>query len=568
MDIPAPTRFVINGLVADLSNETLSDRSGNSVDLRPQAFAVLRYLSQNPNRLVTKHELMQAVWAGTAVTDDSLVQCIHEIRRALNDDGHAILKTKSRRGYMLVLPEAQPATTPAADLPSRRAPLRPLAVVGALLVIMFAVGAAAWWMPGTSPPGGKPVVAVLPFDVLEEDAAARRLGNGLTEDIITDLARFPEFQVIASNSIQMYAGRSISSAEIGKALGVSFVVEGSIQRQGDRLRITAQLLDAATGKHLWSDRWDRPIGDLFAVQTEISDQVSNRLGGGDGVIQTAGRIAAHRKPPSNLTAYELYLLGTEKLEQINRADVEEAIRLLKRAVELDPGLARAWVELYQSYSVMISFDGDFEGNAKLAAGAAERAVLLDPGDAEAHAVLGFSFLDRNDLARAKLEFDIALRMAPNQFEILTFYGSLASTFGEPQRGPEMVDQAIRLNPNYPMWSTRLFAQSYFMAGRYEDALRIQDRLSPENYGQWIWAYRPAALAALGRKAEAKASVAEALKWFPDLTIEGFVNLPGTHENDGRRLIETMQLAGFPACAKPAALASLEKPVRLPECAER
>ena len=108
MDIPAPTRFVINGLVADLSNETLSDRSGNSIDLRPQAFAVLRYLSQNPNRLVTKRELMQSVWAGTAVTDDSLVQCIHEIRRALKDDGHAILKTKSRRGYTLVMPEANP----------------------------------------------------------------------------------------------------------------------------------------------------------------------------------------------------------------------------------------------------------------------------------------------------------------------------------------------------------------------------------------------------------------------------------------------------------------------------
>ena len=150
----------------------------------------------------------------------------------------------------------------------------------------------------------------------------------------------------------MYAGRSISAAEVGKALGVSFVVEGSIQRQADRLRITAQLLDAATGKHLWSDRWDRPHEDLFAIQTEISEQVSNRLGGGDGVIQKAGRIAAHRKSPDNLTAYELYLLGTEKLEQINRADVEEAIKLLKRAVELDPGLARAWVELYHSYIVM------------------------------------------------------------------------------------------------------------------------------------------------------------------------------------------------------------------------
>lgn len=574
MDSPGPTRFVLNGLVVDLRNETLSDRSGDSIDLRPQAFAVLRHLAQNPNRLVTKHEVMQSVWAGTAVTDDSLVQCIHEIRRALKDDGHAILKTKARRGYMLALPEAETLAKTGPEMPPAAGPLRrrwtgrlPTAIVASLLVVLAAAGAAAWWMPQAPLPGGKPVVAVLPFEVLEEDAVARRLGNGLTEDIITDLARFPEFQVIARDTIQAYAGSSISSAEIGKALGVSFVVEGSIQLQSDRLRITAQLLDAATGKHLWSDRWDRPRGDLFAVQTEISEQVSNRLGGGDGMIQAAGRIAAHRKPPANLTAYELYLLGTEKLEQINRADIEESIKLLRRAVELDPGLARAWVELYQAHSVMISFDTDFAGNAKLAAEAAERAVMLDPGDAEAHAVMGFSFLDRNDLPRAKAEFDTALRMAPNQFEILTFYGSLASTFGEPQRGAEMIDHAIRLNPNYPMWSTRLFAQSYFMAGRYEDVLRMQDRLSLENYGQWMWAYRPAALSAIGRTAEAKASVAEALKWFPNLTIEGFVNIPGTSDEDRRHLVETMRLAGFPVCAKPETLAGLGKPVRLPECVE-
>jgi tetratricopeptide (TPR) repeat protein len=214
---------------------------------------------------------------------------------------------------------------------------------------------------------------------------------------------------------------------------------------------------------------------------------------------------------------------------------------------------------------MPSFGADFESSFKLAADAAERAVMLDPSDAEAHAVLGSSFGDRNDLVRAKAEFDTALRMAPNQFEILTFYAFLASSFGEPQRGAEMVDQAIRLNPNYPMWSKRIFAAAYFMAGRYEDALRIQDQMGPENYGRRMWVYRPAALAATGRTMEAKTALAESLKWFPDLTIEGFLNISDTTENDGRRLIETMRLAGFPACAKPDQLAQIAKPVRLPEC---
>ncbi|TJV36853.1 MAG: hypothetical protein E5Y18_13715, partial [Mesorhizobium sp.] len=171
MNTPAPTRLLINGVVADLSNETLSDGPGNPIDLRPQAFAVLRYLSNNPNRLVTKGELMQSVWAGTAVTDDSLVQCIHEIRRALKDDGHAILKTKSRRGYMLALPEANAAAMPATSRTSNRALQRPLAAFVGSLLIVLAVAAAAGWMLRPLSPGGKPLVAVLPFDVLGEETS-------------------------------------------------------------------------------------------------------------------------------------------------------------------------------------------------------------------------------------------------------------------------------------------------------------------------------------------------------------------------------------------------------------
>ena len=151
----------------------------------------------------------------------------------------------------------------------------------------------------------------------------------------------------------------------------------------------------------------------------------------------------------------MYLLGTEKLEQINREDVDESIRLLNRAVEIDPGLARAWVELHHSHAVAANFGNDMESHYKLAIAAAERAIELDPSDPEAHAVYAMSFGYKNDLARAKVEFDKALRMAPNQFEIVAMYISWASTFGEAERGAEMVEDAIRLNPNYPHWAARI-----------------------------------------------------------------------------------------------------------------
>jgi TolB-like protein/DNA-binding SARP family transcriptional activator len=438
----------------------------------------------------------------------------------------------------------------------------------AAVVALALLGGAAWWSWPHAPPSHKPVVAVLPFDNIADDAASRRLADGLTEDVITDLARFPEFGVIASNSTEIYQGKPVDARAIGAALQVDFVVDGSIQRDGERIRITAQLVDTKSGENLWSERWDRPDEDIFSVQAEISDQIANRLGGGAGVVQETGRIAAHRKPPGNLTAYELYLLGTEETEQLNRADVEKAIELLTRAVELDPGLARAWVELYHAHSTLAAFGVEPEKNRRVANDAAERSVRLDPGDAEAHAVLAKSLGLRNDLVRAEAEFDIALSLAPNAAEILTFYSSWASTFGKPERGAEIVDQVIRLNPDYPTWNAYHFSYAYFMAGRYEDALRTMDRLTLDHYLRHQWVLRPSALAAEGRTEEAKTWVQKALERHPDLTIEGWANKPGFNDVERQRFVDTMRLAGFPPCAEPGALAEVEHRVRLPECEQQ
>jgi len=453
--------------------------------------------------------------------------------------------------------------------PARRKPVLPSppnwVLAGAVgLPLLLTMAGAVWQFWPTSTVSGKPTVAVLPFGSYGDEATAR-LASGLTEDIITDLARFPEFQVIARNSTDQFRDMPTSPSEVGKTLDAAFVVEGSIQREADQVRVTAQLVDVKTGKHLWSERWDRPAKDLFAIQTEISEQLSNRLGGGAGLIQEAGRFTAHRRPPENLNAYELYLLGTERLERVTQPNVEEALRLLTRAVELDPGLARAWVELHHSYGFLARFGVEPEKNRSLAARAAERALELDPSDAEAHAVYAISLADSDDFVRAKAEFETALRLGPNQFEILTFYLGWASTLGEPERGAQMVDQAIRLNPNFPMWSVRPFAVAYFMAGRYGEAVGMYKRTSPESMSGVHWALKSGALAALRRTEDAKASVKEALKRFPDLTIQGIVSSPGWSDAERQRIVESLRLAEFPACAKPDIVAKAEKPFHLPEC---
>ncbi|MER8954362.1 adenylate/guanylate cyclase domain-containing protein [Mesorhizobium sp. M0833] len=447
----------------------------------------------------------------------------------------------------------------------RKAMPRWTRTTAAAIVVLALAGGGTWWFFQPAPQGAKPSVAVLPFNNYGGDEATGRLADGLTEDIITDLARFPELEVVARNSTEVYKGKPVDARQVASALHVGFVLEGSIQRQNGRVRVTAQLIDAQTGNHLWSDRWDRPTEDVFAVQSEIAEQVTNRLGGGVGLIQAAGRAAAKRKRPENLNAYDYYLLGTEKIEKITIADEEEAIALLNRAVELDPGLARAWVELYHAHGILAGFGINPESEIKAAADVAERAVRLDPSDAEAHAVFGMSLSQKGDNARAKVELDTALRLAPGSSEILTFYTGYAARFGEPERGAQMVDQVMRLDPNYPMWTSNFFAPAYFMAGRYEDALKMLERMTPNNYDKWKWVVLSSSLAALGRMDEANASVRETLKQYPDLTVESMINEVGLSTKERSRFIETMPLAGFPACAKPEALAKLAKPVRLSEC---
>jgi TolB-like protein len=164
---------------------------------------------------------------------------------------------------------------------------------------------------------------------LSGDDATQRLANGITEDIITDLARFRDLDVIAKNSTEIYKEKAIDVREVGNELGVRYVLEGSIQRQDDQLRVTAQLIDAPSGTHVWSERWNRPAEDLFAVQAEVAERIASSLGG-YGLIAEAERTAARRKPPENLTAYELYLLGVEATHKLTEKSLQEAIRLLRR----------------------------------------------------------------------------------------------------------------------------------------------------------------------------------------------------------------------------------------------
>jgi TolB-like protein/class 3 adenylate cyclase len=358
----------------------------------------------------------------------------------------------------------------------RRLVLAVLPIGGLLLAL---IGGAGWWLQHAStqiwpvaPLTGPPSVAILPFTNLSGDAATGRLANGLTEDIITDLARYRDLVVIAQNSTAAYAGESVDVRQVGRDLNVRYALEGSVQHEGDAIRITAQLLDATTGAHLWADRWDRPAEDIFKVQTEISNEITSRLGSSKGAVPEAERTVGGRVLPQDLTAYELYLRGRESLQRYTKKDIKEAIDLFKQALERDPKLVRAWVELAAAYT---SLEGAHHAaHGPLGLEAIEHAIALDPMDAEAHAKFGLILAGRGELRRGEEEFETALRLNPGSADIMTLYAGWSPTFDKAERGAEYADRVMRLNPNYPVWAGRNLRNAYFNVGRYEDALHIME----------------------------------------------------------------------------------------------
>jgi TolB-like protein len=231
---------------------------------------------------------------------------------------------------------------------------------------------------------------VLPFDAIDSDEATKQFAMGISQDIVTDLSRYRDIQVIGWNSSSIYAGGLADVREVGRNLNVRYVLKGSVQCDHDQIRVTTELLDTATAVSLWSERWDRPVGDLFSVQAEISSEVTGHLGSSKGAIPEADRMTGLRLQPQNLTAYETYLRGRGSLQRFTKESIEASIPLFRQAVTMDPKLARAWVEMAAAYDALPAFGAKRDEVQPLALAAAETALDIDPEDAHAHAIMASS----------------------------------------------------------------------------------------------------------------------------------------------------------------------------------
>ena len=366
----------------------------------------------------------------------------------------------------------------------------------------------------------KPSIAVLPFDNMSTDPEQAFFADGISEDITTELSKFRSLFVIARNSSFAFKGQSIDVKEVGRKLGVRYVVEGSVRRSGNRVRVTAQLVDAVDDKHLWAERYDRELEDIFAVQDEVTNAIVSTI---EPHLASTERQRARRKPTESLGAWECYQRGLWHMYQYQRDDLSEALKLLERAIALDPTFspAHAGLALSLYYFVILGFATDRDAELTRALDAGKTAVRLDENDPFAHVALGRVHTLNREHDTAIAQCDIAISLTPSYAH--AHFGRAHSLWmsGRASEAIASHDEAMRLSPRDPiLWAYMASkAIALIMLGRYEEgldwALRAQQQ---PNTALWAFLPEASALALLGRTDEAHAALERARQLQHDVSV--------------------------------------------------
>ena len=416
--------------------------------------------------------------------------------------------------------------------PSRRRPLAALVVVVGLVV---AAGVLTLWdfSPPPSPPSGtesveerpalplpdKPSIAVLPFTNMSGDPEQEYFSDGMTETLITDLSKLSGLFVIARHSTFFYKGKTVKIEQTGRELGVRYVLEGSVQRAGARVRINTQLIEATTGGHVWAERYDRKLEDIFALQDELVQGIVTML---RVEVQEAELARVKRVPTANLTAYDAYLRGREYFVRLTPAANAQARLLLERAIALDPAYADAYVLLGFTYWMELVHQWSQDPQTlERAVELARQALVLDDSLSQAHHIMGYGYLWRDHQhARAIAALERAIELDPNNDAVYANLADMLSWAGRPAEGLEKVEQAMRLNPHYPAYYLHNLSNVYLLMDRYEEAVAAEQRLLSRN-PDYMYAYVNLAYAysQLGRDEEARAAAAEVLRLNPHFSLE-------------------------------------------------
>ena len=487
---PAQKMLRFGEFVIDPSTASLRGGDG-PLQLRPKSFDVLAYLARHPGRVVSKDELIEAIWPNVFVTDNSLVQCISDIRLALGDSTQNILKTVARRGYLFAAPvlEVEPAAVESRPDAEGREPERDrvpetaaeasarlaggdarsslfvrygVLLAAALLCAVVAVGGATWWWSGN--PAADPVVSASPGSTLESAFGSKRISiamlplatlggaatddyfaDGLTEDIIAALGRFSELAVLSPKAVFPFKGKVLRPEELGRELKVRYLAEGSIRRSPERIRIAVRLTDASTGSLLWADQYDAEPESIFAIQDSITRQITGALAVRLTTVEQA-RVMA--KPPNSLEAYDQVLRGRDFLSRVTRSSTSNARAAFERAVELDPNYAAAYVGLgrVDLTAVALGWTPDPAGALRRAESLARKAIGIDEFNPAAHVLLGRAYARLGEYDRALDALKRALALNPSDPDSYAGRGDALLWTGDIDGAIKALETALLLDP--------------------------------------------------------------------------------------------------------------------------
>jgi TolB-like protein/cytochrome c-type biogenesis protein CcmH/NrfG len=520
--------FLFSGYRLDLRRGSLS-ASDCEIALRPKSFEVLRYLVENAGRLVPKDELISTVWPNVAVADEALARCVSDVRSALNDNDQSIIKTIPRRGYLFT-------ATVSLDGISRDS------------VTAGPIGIAMRPAPPFS-------LVVLPFVSLSGDPAHNNLADVITEGLTSFLSRIRDAFVIARSTALTYKGKAVDARLVGRELGVRYVLEGSEQRSGDRIRVSAQLIDVETGAHLWADRFDAEHADALQTQDEIVTRLSRAV-----QIELASVEAARifRTRSADLGAEELALRGEAIFLRYgpSRDHSETAFELCERALKIEPNNVRALSILVERYATRVTGmqSVDREADTRRAEDLASRALAADPNSYHARHAKARTLIARKRAEEAIIEAERSLRLNPGYIPTYLDLCQANLMLGLPDKTIENADRAMRLSPPDPYLYV-FYAQQglgYIMLGYDQRALASLRRAVANNPEfPTPLAYLAAMLALTGERAEAR----ETLKRYLSLprtksrTIADWTNM-GLSDHPAylalrRRINEGLHNAGLP-----------------------
>ncbi|WDY60446.1 winged helix-turn-helix domain-containing tetratricopeptide repeat protein [Pseudomonas sp. PSKL.D1] len=514
-------RFLFEDFVLDQQRRELTQR-GDAVTISPQAFDLLLALITSPDRVLSKDELLQAVWGGRIVSESTITSHINAVRAAIADTGaeQRLLRTVARKGYRFV-GEVQAQHHDAPPAPTTQQPPA---------------------LPG------KPSITVLPFQNLSGDPEQDYFADGIVEDIITALSRVRWLFVIARNSSFTYKGQRVDLQTISRELGVRYVLEGSIRKAGNRVRITGQLLDASTGAHLWAERFEGELDDIFELQDRVAQCVVGAIA---PQLELAEIERAKRKPTDNLCAYDYYLRATAKLHQGTREAIEAALPLYYKAIELDPEFASAyamaaWCYFWRKINAwMLDRPQEIAEGIRLA----RMAVELGRDDAVALTRSGHALAHlAGDLEGGIALLDRARVLNPNLAPAWYLGGILRALRGEAEVAVENLTHAERLSPLDPeMFRIQVgMALAHFFAGRLDVALEWAEKaalslptLLPAH------AVIAACHGLSGREVEAARALETLLALGPALRVSRLKDwLPVHRQVDMDRLAEGLRRAGL------------------------